>query len=175
MARNVEIKARVGDFEALRRTAERLTDRPVEELHQVDTFFNVPRGRFKLREFPDGRGELIAYHRSDESGPALSDYHLLRTEQCEGIKSFLTELLGVRGVVSKRRLLYHIGSTRIHLDQVDGLGSFLELEVVLDEGDGVDQGVLEAGSVLEQLGMADAERISCAYIDLLAKEGSEPA
>jgi len=171
MARNVEIKARVRDFQSLQQSAERLTDTSVEELLQVDTFFHVPRGRFKLREFPDGRGELIAYARSDDDGPTLSDYHIMRTERSEGMKSFLGELLGVRGVVRKRRLLYQIGPTRVHLDQVDGLGDFMELEVVLSDEDPESVGAQTADEVMAKLGMADAERIACAYIDLLEREG----
>ena len=167
MPRNVEIKAQVQDFETLRETAERLSDTPVEVLDQEDTFFDVPRGRFKLRRFPDGRGELIAYSRPDEEGAALSDYHILRTDRAEGMKSFLGELLGIRGVVRKRRWLYHIGPTRVHLDCVEGLGDFLALEVVLGDEEAESDGVVTADQVLAQLGMADARRIACAYIDLL--------
>jgi len=170
MARNVEIKARVRDFESIQQVAESLTDRPVEELRQIDTFFYPPRGRFKLREFADGRGELIAYARSDNNGPTLSDYYILRTDRADGMKSFLGELLGIRGIVKKRRLLYHIGPTRIHLDQVEGLGDFLELEVVLDDGEAESEGARTADEVMKKLGMVDAERIACAYIDLLERE-----
>jgi len=167
MARNVEIKVRVGDPDALRVRVETLSDVPVEVLDQEDVFFCVPRGRVKLRTSPDGRGELIAYDRPDDPGPAVSDYHLLRTDNPDGLKSFLSDLFGVRGVVRKRRLLYLIGQTRVHLDEVDGLGAFLELEVVLRDGQSEEEGARIAADVLETLGIADEDQVARAYIDLL--------
>lgn len=172
MARNVEIKARVHDFEALKRNAEQRSDTPVEILDQEDTFFCVPNGRFKLRTFPDGRGELIAYSRADEQGPAVSDYHILRTESADGIKSFLTEMLSVRGTVRKRRYLYHIGQTRIHLDDVENLGTFLELEVMLSAEEAEEVGAAIVDRILADLGVSDEDRIARAYIDLLEAKTS---
>ena len=167
MARNVEVKVRLGDPDALQARVEMLSDVPVEILDQEDVFFCVPRGRVKLRTFPDGRGELIAYDRPDELGPAVSDYHLLRTDNPDGLRSFLTDLFGVRGVVRKRRLLYLIGETRVHLDVVDRLGAFLELEVVLRDGQSEEEGARIAAEILDRLGIADEDHIARAYIDLL--------
>lgn len=171
MGRNVEIKARVRDPDALRVSVEALADGPGEILDQEDVFFHAPKGRVKLRTFPDGRGELIAYDRSDETGPSLSSFHVHRTENPVGLKSFLTDVLGVRGVVRKRRLLYRIGQTRIHLDEVEGLGPFLELETVLTDTQPEEDGVRIATDVLAKLEIPDEDRIDCAYIDLL--EGAD--
>ncbi len=171
MARNVEVKVRLGDPDALRTRLETLTDTPAEVLDQEDVFFRVPRGRVKLRTFPDGRGELIAYARADDPGPAVSDYHLLRTDNPDGLNSFLSEMFGVRGVVRKRRLLYRIGQTRVHFDDVDGLGSFLELEVVLSDEQAEREGAQIAADILARLGIPDEDRIACAYIDLLEELG----
>jgi len=167
MARNVEVKARVDDPEALRMRVEGIAAGPAETLDQEDVFFEVPRGRVKLRTFPDGRGELIAYDRPDEDGPVVSDYHILRTENPDGLRSFLTAVLGVRGVVRKRRLLYRIGRTRLHLDEVERLGSFLELEVVLEDDESDEDGARTADRILSDLAVPDACRIASAYIDLL--------
>jgi len=167
MAKNVEVKAKVEDSTALRARIEALSDAEVEVLDQEDTFFHTPRGRLKLRTFPDGRGELIAYVRPDEAGPSPSDYSILRTENPTGIKSFLSDVLGVRGVVRKRRFLYRIGQTRVHLDEVDGLGTFLELEVVLDDGQSNEDGERIASEISALLDMSDESRIGSAYIDLL--------
>jgi len=167
MARNVEVKARVDDPEALRARVETLSDGLGKTLDQEDVFFEVPRGRVKLRTFSDGRGELIAYDRPDEAGPAVSDYHILRTENPDGLRSFLSDALGARGVVRKRRLLYQIGRTRVHLDEVEELGSFLELEVVLKDDESEEDGARTADRILSDLGVPDACRVASAYIDLL--------
>ena len=171
MGRNVEIKARVRDLDALRVRVEAQADGPGEVLDQEDVFFRAPRGRIKLRTFPHGRGELIAYDRRDEIGPSLSSFHVHQTENPVGLKSFLSDVLGVRGVVRKRRLLYRIGQTRIHLDEVDGLGPFLELETVLTDAQSEEEGVRIATDVLAKLEISDEDRIDCAYIDLL--EGAD--
>ena len=171
MPRNVEIKARVGGFEALRRAAESLSDRPVEVLDQRDTFFVVPHGRLKLRVLAPDACELIAYERPDEPGATLSEYGLVRSSDPAALLRILSTALPVRGVVAKRRFLYRIGRTRVHLDDVEGLGTFLELEVVLEDGEPEDEGRRVAERLMRDLDVADAERVSGAYIDLL--EGKE--
>ena len=167
MGRNVEIKARVRDLDALRVRVEAQADGPGQILDQEDVFFHAPIGRVKLRTFPDGRGELIAYDRPDETGPSLSSFHVHRTDNPVGLRSFLSDVLGVRGVVRKRRLLYRIGQTRVHLDEVDGLGPFLELETVLTDAQSEEDGVQIATEILSKLEIHDEDRIDCAYIDLL--------
>jgi predicted adenylyl cyclase CyaB len=167
MGRNVEIKARVRDLSVLRGRVESLADGPGEVLDQEDVFFHAPKGRVKLRTFPGGGGELIAYDRPDEAGASLSEFHIHRTDNPVGLKSFLSDVLGVRGVVRKRRLLYRIGQTRVHLDEVDGLGAFLELETVLTDTQSEEEGVRIANGVLARLEIPDEDRIDCAYIDLL--------
>ena len=171
MGRNVEIKVRVSDPDGLRARVETLADGPGEVLDQEDVFFRSPKGRVKLRTFPDGRGELIAYRRPDLEGPTLSDYHIHRTENPDGLRGFLAEALGVRGVVRKRRILYQIGQTRVHLDEVEGLGSFLELETVLSDDQSEEEGQRIADEVLARLDIPDGVRIDCAYIDLIEGSG----
>jgi predicted adenylyl cyclase CyaB len=167
MARNVEIKAKVDDLGALRARVEARVGGKPEILDQEDVFFSVPKGRLKLRSFPGGGGELIAYARSDDVGPTLSTYRVYRTENPEGLKSFLSDLCGIRGIVRKRRLLYHIGRTRVHLDEVEGLGAFLELEVVLADEEEEADGERAATEILRDLGVVDERRMAAAYIDLL--------
>jgi len=171
MPRNVEIKARVTDFETLRRRVESLSDAPPEVLDQHDTFFVVARGRLKLRVLAPAVCELIAYERPDEPGAKLSEYSLVRSSDPEALFRVLSAALPVRGVVAKRRLLYRIGPTRLHLDDVEGLGTFLELEVVLDDGRSEDEGHRVAERLMGDLEMTGAERVSGAYIDLLEEDG----
>jgi len=164
------VKTRVGDLNAVRARVEKLADAPAVVLDQVDTFFRTPEGRLKLRVFPDGKGELIAYRRPDSAGPKTSEYSIYRTSQPEALGAALRGVLGVRGVVRKRRLLYLVGQTRVHLDEVDGLGSFLELEVVLADGQAPGDGEAIARQLLRELGVRDEDRVAGAYIDLLERD-----
>jgi len=134
MPSNIEIKARIRNFADITARAEKLSDTPVEIIPQEDTFFNTPQGRLKLRVLTTDRGQLIYYTRPDQEGPKRSDYHIAHTSDPENLKRVLELAYGIRGVVKKTRYLYLAGQTRIHLDDVHGLGHFMELEVVMREG-----------------------------------------
>jgi predicted adenylyl cyclase CyaB len=168
MARNVEIKARVVDLADVRRKASDLATGPSEVLTQTDTFFVVPTGRLKVREFSDGTGELIAYHRDDRFGPKESQYAIVRVADARALCHALSQVLPVRGRVVKRRELFLVGRTRVHLDQVEQLGSFVELEVVLLDGEPVESGEREARTLMSRLGISDQLLLPEAYIDLLS-------
>jgi adenylate cyclase class IV len=172
MASNVEIKARLAPGQAalIRGRALSLSSRPSEHLHQVDTFYRVPAGRLKLRDFGDGTGELIAYERPDRAGPSCSSYALFPCADPRALHEALARSLGVRGIVEKQREVIHVGQTRIHLDEVAGLGSFLELEVVLRDGQSEEQGAVIAADLEAALGVPGESRIEGAYIDLLEEE-----
>ncbi|KAM9635207.1 adenylate cyclase CyaB-like [Morphnus guianensis] len=172
MPRNVEVKARLRALEATRAAAERLggPGRARGTL-QADTFFRVPRGRLKLRRGPDGRGELIFYERPDAAGPKLSRFTITPTDDPDGLEAVLAQALGVLGVVRKERLLYLVGQTRVHLDSVEGLGDFLELEVVLTEEQTVKDGERVARKLMKELGIREEDLISGAYLDLLLAKG----
>jgi len=169
VARNVEIKARVADLARLRERVGALATAPPRVLHQTDTFFRVPRGRLKLREFGDGTGELIFYERPDRPGPKLSSYCIAPCSDPVALAALLRRALGVRGVVAKRRELFLVGRTRVHLDEVRGLGCYLELEVVLAEGEAEAAGEAEARALLGRLGLSPAELVGSAYVDLLER------
>jgi adenylate cyclase class IV len=198
VASNIEIKARVpGDVEELHARAAAVSDSGPTLIVQEDTFFVVPRGRLKLRVFGDAtsggrapvvrddapayreRGasahrmrspaELIFYERVDTGGPTMSDYSLVPVMDPEALKSALAAALGVRGVVRKRRILYLAKETRIHIDEVDGLGTFLELEVVLPTAAGASpvDGDARCRELMDALGVGAADLVDVAYIDLL--------
>jgi predicted adenylyl cyclase CyaB len=169
MATNVEIKARVDDFEALKARAESLSDRPLTILSQEDIFFKTPSGRLKLRILAPDRGFLIYYERPDQGGPKRSDYHLAETGEPENLERTLSLALGVRGVVRKTRYLYTIGQTRIHLDVVEGLGHFLELEVVMNEGQDIAEGRAIAEDLMRRLGVREEALLDGAYMDLIER------
>ncbi len=167
MPANIEIKARVSDPEAILIKAKILTGAEPETILQTDTFFHAETGRLKIREFADGTGELISYHRPDAEGPKTSSYAIVRTADAGALRDVLAAVLPVRGVVRKKRLLLLAGRTRIHLDQVEGLGSFMELEVVLAEGDNKDDGEREAADLMKRLGVMPGDLVRGAYIDLM--------
>jgi len=165
--RNIEIKARVADAAALMNRALEVATAPPHTITQTDTFFKAPRGRLKVREFGDGTGELIFYDRPDAGGPKTSDYVISPTADGAGLRALLSKSLGVRGVVRKQRVLLMAGRTRIHLDEVEGLGSFMELEVVLADDDSTADGEQEAADLMKKLGIRTSDLVSGAYIDLL--------
>ena len=170
MPSNIEIKARVTDLARKRESAERLTQTAPTVLEQHDTFFPCPHGRLKLRELSPTDGELIFYRRTDAAGPKESSYSIYRTNSPESLRALLTSAYGAGKVVIKTRLLYLVGQTRIHLDSVVGLGSFLELEVVLGEDKSVEAGQREAGELMSALEIDQADLVECAYADLLEAE-----
>jgi len=168
MARNSEIKARNPSPEESRRIVSSLASGPAQVLEQVDTFFQVPKGRLKVRAFADGSGELLAYHRPDQIGPKESSYTKSPCDSAATLLEALVAVLPVRGTVKKRREVFWVGRTRVHLDQVEDLGSFLELEVVLDVNDPVEDGVKEAQELLDALQIGEELLVAEAYIDLLS-------
>lgn len=167
MARNIEIKARVDDPAALEARVAAIADTGPEEIRQDDTFFACAQGRLKLRQLEPHRGQLIAYSRADAPGPKLSDYSISETTDPDGLRQTLASACGVIGRVRKRRLLYRVGQTRVHLDRVEHLGDFMELEVVLDAGQSADSGTAIAHSLMARLGIDDTRLITGAYLDLL--------
>lgn len=167
VATNIEIKSRVEDLDKLKKIVEPLSDTPCEILSQEDTFFNTPKGRLKLRKFTPEHGELIYYERKDAPDPQPSNYLISETNDTQTLKTVLMSALGIRGIVRKQRWLYKIGNVRIHLDQVEGLGSFLELEVVLAPGQSPDAGVTTAMAFMQKLGVRKSDLVEGAYIDLL--------
>jgi len=167
MPANIEIKARVSDPVRLQARAAALSDVPVQVIPQEDTFFNVPRGRLKLRQVSPEEGQLVYYERPDREGPKRSNYLLAPTTEPESLKRALTAALGVRGVVRKTRRLFLSGQTRIHLDEVEGLGHFMELEVVLTPGQSDADGMAVAEDLMRQLGVEPADLLEGAYMDML--------
>jgi len=168
MPHNIEIKARIDSVESLLPIAQALADGPVQTIQQDDTFFACARGRLKLRDFGNGRGELIHYQRDDTAGTKLSDYVRAASDDPAALREALARAHGVIGRVRKTRWLLLAGQTRIHLDRVEGLGDFLELEVVMREGQPEREGGAIADELCERLGVAPAQRLAGAYVDLLA-------
>jgi predicted adenylyl cyclase CyaB len=168
MGRNIEIKARASDPEGQIEKASRISDSPPEVIEQEDTFFPCRSGRLKLRTFVDGTGELIHYERADTAGPKESCYLIGSVPEAARLNGILRAALGQLGVVRKKRTLFRVGQTRIHFDQVEGLGVFIELEVVLDSEQTGSKGRSIAEHLMGILGIAERDLVNRAYVDLLA-------
>jgi predicted adenylyl cyclase CyaB len=171
MPRNIEAKFRDVDLHALRDAALAMGADDRGELRQADTFFRCANGRLKLRDFGTGVGELICYSRPDATASRASDYQISRTAEPDTLLEVLEIALGVVGRVRKRRNLLLWRNVRIHLDQIDGLGDFAELESVI--GEAADEATARANldAVIDGLGLRDATRVAVAYVDLIAAGG----
>ena len=167
MARNIEIKARIENVESIVPKAAALADKGPIEILQDDTFFACPNGRLKLRAFSPTEGELIFYRRPDQAGPKESFYLISPTSAPDILRESLSLAYGQVGRVRKHRTLFLAGRTRIHLDRVEGLGHFLELEVVLSDGEAVETGEAIAQDLIGKLGISSIQLIEGAYVDML--------
>ena len=169
MPANIEIKARIASVDALLPLAVSLSeDRSAQRIVQDDSFFRVASGRLKLRVFGDGSGELIHYLRADAEGPKQSDYLIAAVPEPDTLRELLARANGLLGRVRKERLLVLVGHSRIHLDQVEGLGDFLEIEVMLQPGQSAADGEAIAQGLMHSLGVLPQQLVSGAYIDLIA-------
>lgn len=171
--RNLELKVACDEegFAEVRMRALRLG--ASTHLRQRDTYFAVPSGRLKLREIDGGaarRAELIGYSRPNLDGARWSEYYRaeLDPEQIAPLVEMMRKTIGVRIMVEKRREVVMHRRTRIHLDDVEGLGHFVELETVVGESDDDAGAADELNEVAEALGLSRYAAIGSSYSDLLA-------
>lgn len=164
---NVEIKARCDDHDAARAVLALLGSRQVGVDHQVDTYFRVPEGRLKLRE-GSIENSLIHYHRPDQSGPKTSDVLLYRVHPDPALKEVLSRALGVLVVVDKRREIHFVDNVKIHLDEVQGLGTFLEIEAIDADGSRTaDELQEQCEAFMTHLAVGEEDLLRVSYSDML--------
>jgi predicted adenylyl cyclase CyaB len=142
-------------------------------LRQRDTFFTAPHARLKLREFGDGRAELISYVRPDVATARGSDYVLAPIERSADVRAALQHALGIVGTVSKVRHLFLLWATRIHLDDVEGLGLFVELETVID-GQSEDEAHSELRTIADALRIDATDLVALPYAEQLERLSVAP-
>ncbi len=171
MAINVEVKVRVTDPERAMVRLKKVTEQPIEHIEQEDVFFRVRRGRLKLRRSSGKLAELIYYERENRGTPRPSVYSVISIPDAELWEMVLARELGELGRVRKIRFVGKRGRTRLHLDHVEGLGWFFELEVVLQKDDDLTEAVQEAETNLKAMALDKAPRVGVAYLDLLQQRG----
>jgi len=166
---NVEIKARCHDHERIRRLLKAKNARFVGLDHQVDTYFQTDTGRLKLRQGTI-ENNLIWYQRPDRAGPKTSHCRLYKTEKGSALKNILQETMGVMVIVDKEREIHFIDNIKIHLDRVEGLGTFLEIEAQSEVGDKTEDFLnSQCSGLMQELGISPGDLLSDSYSDLLIK------
>jgi len=167
---NVEFKARCSEPEGIRKILQSKGADYKGRDHQIDVYFNVSNGRLKLRK-GNIENSLIGYEREDYAGAKQSNVHLVRVEPGSNLEQALTTTLGVKVVVDKERDIYFIGNVKFHLDEVKGLGSFMEVEAIDSEGTIGREKLQEQCNYYRSLfGIRDEDMISQSYSDLLLKK-----
>ena len=135
--------------------------------HQVDTYFQVPIGRLKLRE-GNIENHLIQYHRPNQAGPKKSTVSLYKTTPDASLKIVLTNALGIKIVVDKKRAIYFIDNIKFHVDEVQQLGTFVEIEAISEDGSIPESQLLaQCEKYIQLFGISDTDLIDVSYSDML--------
>ena len=167
---NIEIKASCSDPDRIEQI---LNDEEADNKgldHQVDTYFNIPEGRLKLRE-GNIENSLIFYKRDNISGPKESHVQLYKTKPDSGLKEVLVHSLGTKVIVDKKRKIFFVENIKFHIDLVENLGSFIEIEAI-DKTGTIGQAKLEVQCerYIKKFGINKSDLISVSYSDLLLKK-----
>ncbi|HQU60125.1 MAG: class IV adenylate cyclase [Phaeodactylibacter sp.] len=167
---NIEIKARCGHPEEIRELLDKQQAVFAGTDPQVDTYFNVPHGRLKLRE-GNIENALIHYRRDNLAGPKRSDVFLYKTLPKSDLREILTRALGVLAVVSKRRSIYYIDNVKFHIDEVQELGSFVEIEAIgEDESVGEDKLREQCQYYLNLFKVQSEDLVEVSYSDMILEK-----
>ena len=169
-SRNIELKARCGNLTAARLAVQSLAPLDTGVQHQIDTYFHVPHGRLKLREIVGVRAELIWYDRSNQAASRNSEYRLTPISHPDELKASLAAALGLRGQVEKHRQVLLWRNVRIHLDQVQSLGTFVEFEAVMSPGEDEVTAHARLKQLCEMMKLSPTDYQDCSYADLLGLE-----
>ncbi len=165
---NAEIKARCANPERVRSVLRERNARFQGLDHQIDTYFHVPEGRLKLRQ-GNIENNLIAYRRPNQAGPKTSDVALAPVTHGDELRSVLERALGVLVAVDKQREIYYVDNVKLHIDEVRGLGSFVEIEACGKHGE--DARLLEqCREYMVLFGIREEDLIDSSYSDLLLRK-----
>src|SRR3989344_5486163 len=170
---NIEIKAKCSDHEKIRSILKSRNGDFKGTDHQIDTYFKVNNGRLKLRE---GNIEnfLIYYERENKEGPKQSDIILFKSAPGSSLKSILVNANGVLTVVDKTREIYYIENVKFHIDTVQELGTFMEIEAIDEDGSiGKDKLLEQCNEYLKLFDISESDLISVSYSDLLLEKAEK--
>jgi adenylate cyclase class 2 len=164
---NVEIKARSNNAEEIRQwlLANGADFKGTD--NQTDTYFNVSNGRLKLRQ-GNIENSLIHYVRSNQAGP--KDSHVTMSKLANGtdMKQVLLKVFDVLVEVVKQREIYFINNVKFHVDEVVGLGHFVEIEAIDFDGSiGKEKLLSQCQQYMASLKILDSDLIEVSYSDLL--------
>ena len=165
MPTNLEIKARIDSIQRSEQIATSHGAVFSGILNQTDTYFEVLRGRLKLREITLNAAELIFYNRSELTSKRMSEFQIFSVSDANTLKEILLKVLPLRGVVKKQRRLYMYGTSRIHLDVVEGLGCFLEFEVPIKSTQ--EEAIKVCNLLIDAFEIQKENFIKESYIDLI--------
>jgi len=165
--RNMELKALLEERSGAVAVCERLHAEFRGIIHQVDTYFRVAEGRFKLRASDPGEDYLVHYRRPDVPGPKGCDYEIAIVHR--SVLPVLCTALGVLAVVDKTRALYLWENVRIHLDNVAGLGDFIEFEAVLSEQHDDRDGQKKLEFLQKAFSIPESALIEHSYLDMILR------
>jgi predicted adenylyl cyclase CyaB len=171
--RNVELKARLASLDAARQTADNICTKRLPDQVQVDTYFHCRQGRLKLREIDGQQAELVWYERPNQHQARTSRYQLVTVSQPAELKAALAAALGVRCEVTKRRAIYLHHNVRIHIDEVSGLGTFLEFEAMLIDGVDQPRAQEQVRSLSTEFQLQPSQLIDSSYADLILAASQE--
>jgi homotetrameric cytidine deaminase len=175
--RNIELKARDPSPALTLERALALGAEDKGEIRQRDTYFSGARGRLKLREQEAGGAplwdELIEYSRADSTDARTSTYHRVPVADAPTLREALDAAYGTLVTITKRRRLLLWEGVRIHLDEVDGLGSYLEFEAEVEEGSDLSAEHEKVERLRAQLEVKQADLVARSYSDLLLATGGD--
>ncbi len=165
--KNIEFKAKVHSLEPYEEKLKTLDPLFIGLDHQIDTYFNVPHGRLKLRE-GNIENTLINYNRADTADAKLSEIILYHHAPDPALKAILKLQLGVKAIVDKKRKIYFINNIKFHFDKVEGLGTFIEVEVIDKDGSlNVEDMKKDCDHYFHFFNLSPTDLVSQSYSDLV--------
>lgn len=173
MAKNVEFKAKISDYDSMYKRIFSITNETPVLLKQQDIFFNIGKGRLKLRTISEEQHEIIYYNRQNLFNPKISKYFRFKIKHYHLTSKLLKILLGEKEIVKKDRYLFLKDNIRFHLDNVWDLGAFIEIEYVMARKESAYDATIKVNKLLEELEIKPDMLICNSYVDLLKENFSK--
>jgi predicted adenylyl cyclase CyaB len=168
--KNLEIKYQISDLDIVKKKISKIDEvKRVWQHYQKDIYYNVPHGRLKLRIESDTPTQLIFYKRVDTNSARKSYYEIYQSADPDSLSHLLQKSFGIKIIVKKFRSLFLFRNVRIHLDIVEELGTFLELESVMNDGTNESVATKNLDKLLFYLKNIQLIPVSVSYSDILLR------